>query len=472
VNQGPFLFLSVAAYIALVLGVGLGFRRRLRGFVDFFLAGRDLSAPLVYASLCASWIGATSMLVSTDEAYAHGLSAFWVMGLPAVLTVVIMGAFLAGPIRRLATISLPDLFEARYGRLVRSAASALIIWYMVLLAASQMVALGRFLKIYLGGSYLAGLAIGTAVVLLYSLAGGFFTVVVTDFLHFFLLSAGIIGLFLVLAVRTSPAGLRRSAAAAVRPGYFDFFLDWKRNGLIVLSFVLAWLVSPIAWQRVQAARSVRKARRALWAAGGTFVLAFGLIVLIGMMALPLFGGRASANPLMAEFIASRPGTLLAGLLFVAVLAAILSTMDTAVNAGALSLAQDALARLSPGRGSGRSRGEVFLGRLATVLVCGSAFLVATRFSSILKTIGLASEVMAEGLFVPGMAMLFMRRRVPAAGLLSLTLGGGFALLGFADASGLVRLGLPAWPYSVPYGLGLSLAGFLAGLLFGETKEPA
>jgi SSS family solute:Na+ symporter len=192
-----------------------------------------------------------------------------------------------------------------------------------------------------------------------------------------------------------------------------------------------------------------------------------MIVLIGMLSLPLFGGRTLASPLMAEFIVTQAGGFLAGVLFVAVLAAILSTMDTAINTGALSLAHDVLERIVPPSGGRRA---VTLGRIATGLVGSLAFLVATQFTSILKTIGLASEVMAEGLFVPGVAMVFLKRRLPTAGLLSLAGGGGFALAGFLSQSGLIDLGLPVWPYSVPPGVGLSLAGFLAGWLIDSRRS--
>ncbi|GAG14750.1 unnamed protein product, partial [marine sediment metagenome] len=109
-------------------------------------------------SLSASWFGATSILVSADEAYETGVSSFWIMGVPAVLTVLLLGFFLARPIRRLPIVTLPDLVELRYGRTVRHLASILIIWYMVVLAASQMVAVGNFLKSFLGTPYLMSLA--------------------------------------------------------------------------------------------------------------------------------------------------------------------------------------------------------------------------------------------------------------------------------------------------------------------------
>jgi len=107
---------------------------------------------------------------------------------------------------------------------------------------------------------------------------------------------------------------------------------------------------------------------------------------------------------------------------------------------------------------------VLVSRLSTLFMGAMAFLVATKFQSILKTLGLASEIMAEGLFIPGMAMLFLRKKLPAAGFLSLTLGGGFSLIGFLSELRVLPFHLPSWPYSVPYGVGLSLMGFLAGFV--------
>jgi SSS family solute:Na+ symporter len=99
-----------------------------------------------------------------------------------------------------------------------------------------------------------------------------------------------------------------------------------------------------------------------------------------------------------------------------------------------------------------------------------AFLIATRLQGILKTLGLASEVMAEGMFVPGVAMIFLRKKYPTAGMLSLVLGGGYAILGFLNGISLVHLNWPTWPFSVPYGVALSLLGFVLGFFIDRHKS--
>ncbi len=290
---------------------------------------------------------------------------------------------------------------------------------MAVLAASQMVAIGNFLKLFLGTSYLTGLALGTIVVLVYSVFGGFFSVAVTDALQFFLLVAGIFGIVFFLSDTASLSEISLFASRLGRDNYFNFFFNFKRNFLIVVSFTLAWIISPIAWQRIQAARTGKSARLGLFAASGTFFLLYGMVVFIGMLFLPVFSSQRLEGPLFSEIISSRTGILLGGILFVAILAAVMSTMDTAINTGALSLTRDVYEQIIS---SSRGKEIVLVSRLSTLFVGGLAFIVATKFQSILKTLGLASEIMAEGLFIPGIAMIFLRKKLPMAGFLSLAFG--------------------------------------------------
>ena len=459
----PEFLLALAGYLVVLLGVGLKFSPRLRDLEGFFLASRSLSAPLVFLSLTASWVGATSILVTADEAYRSGVSALWLVGVPATATVLFLACFLAGPIRRLDVQTLPGLVEARFGRTVRHCASFLILWYMIVLASSQMVALGQFLRPFLGVSSAWSMGLGTAVVLIYLLRGGLFSVNATDVLQCALLGVGMAGLFVYLTRMSPPGAVAEIVRQTGRPGYFNFFHDGQKNALIALSFFLAWTISPIAWQRIQAAGSVEKARKGLLAAAASFAVLYGLIVIIGLRSLPLFSGREFSHPVISEIIASKAGIWGGGLLFVVVVAAVLSTMDTAINTGALTLTRDIYCELRPRVGPG-SPAAVRAGRLATLVVAILAFGIATRFQSILQTLGLASEIMAEGLFVPGMAMFILRKKSPLAGGLSLLLGGGFAMLGFLSALKVWPLPLPQWPFSVPYGVALSVLGFAAGYL--------
>ncbi|MFP4083209.1 MAG: sodium:solute symporter [Candidatus Aminicenantes bacterium] len=463
-------FLALFLYFAALVLASIFFSRKMRNIEDFFLASRKLPFILVYSSLVASWFGATSTLVSTDVAFHQGVSSFWVMGVPAVLTVLLLGIFLARPIRRLPMVSLPDLVERRYGRGVRHLASVLIIWYMILLASSQMVAAGRIFESLLGIWYVYGLLLGIAVVLFYSIFGGFFSVALTDGLQFVMLAGGIIGLFLYLSPSSSLKEISMLASHLGKEDYFNFFFDLKKNLLTVLSFTLAWTISPIAWQRIQAARTEKAARKGLFLSSGTFFILYGILVFIGLYSLPLFFSRGWEGPILSGIISSKEDVFLGSFLLVAVVAAVMSTMDTAINTGALSLTRDIYQQLFSSAPQGKA---VLASRISTLIVGASAFLVATQFRSILKTLGLASEIMAEGLFIPGIAMIFLKKRFPLAGFLSLLMGGGFSVVSFLCEVRAFPLDLPAWPYSLPYGVGLGLFGFITGFMvdrYGRGKR--
>lgn len=453
------------AYLGLLLAVGLVFSRRMKNSEDFFLAGRRLSGGLVFVSLTASWFGATSILVSTDEALRTGIGAIWIVGLPAVATVVILAALFAPRLHRMPIMTWSDLVELRYGRTVRHLASGLMVWYMVLMAASQMSALGLFLGSHIDISFSFALAAGTAVVLVYTALGGLRSVVWTDVLQCFLLLAGMSALLITAAGRSSFSKAAALASEAGKTGYFDLFHDFGKNGLMFISFTLAWTISPIALQRIRAARSAAAARRGLAATAAGLLGLYGLVVGIGVLSFPLFPAGTGDRPLTSA-VAELGGFALQGLVFSAVLAAILSTMDTAINAGALVLSRDVIEQFHPRV----KEHPVFRARAATVVIAGAAFLVALKLRSILQTIGLSSEILAEGFFIPGLAMVFLKGRYPSAGLLSVCGGGGFAVLTFLEASEAISLGLPTWPYSLPWGLLINAACFGAGWLIDRRRR--
>ena len=189
--------------------------------------------------------------------------------------------------------------------------------------------------------------------------------------------------------------------------------------------------------------------------------------MIGILSLPLAMPEGQTDTVLSLLIQSHVGKFLGGILFLAIVAAIMSTMDTAINTGALSLTKDIYQQFVPFT---RQKNVVLISRLSTFILGIFAFLIATRLQSILKTLGLASEVMAEGMFVPGVAMIFLRNKYPTAGMLSLTVGSGYAILGFLNGIGLVHLDWPAWPFSVPYGVSLSLLGFIFGFLIDRNKR--
>src|SRR5512141_1889926 len=276
--------LAIAVYAVVLWAAGLGLKRRPGSLDAFFLASRELGAGRVAFSLCASWIGAASLLVSTDEACRDGVSAIWIVGLPAVATLLILTA-LARPIRAVSGLTPSALMRERYGKTAGTLTTVLVVWYMAVLAASQMVAAGPFLGAFLGTGPFLSLLLASGIVMVYSASGGLQAVARTHVLQFALLVAGLAGMVAALVSRTTWSAVRAAAAGSGRTAYLDVFSGADRNVLLALSGVLAWTSSPIAWQRMQAARSEAASRRGTAAAAVLLGLFYAGIVAAGMLFL-------------------------------------------------------------------------------------------------------------------------------------------------------------------------------------------
>lgn len=460
-----FLFLWLA-YLGMLVTLGLFLKKRVSNLDDFFFASRQLGASQIALSLTASWIGATSVLVVTNEASRQGLGSLWLVGVPAWLTVVIMATALARPIKKSHGFALQELLEARYGPMMRRLANVVIFWYLIMLAASQLVALGSFLEICLQKNYFFSLVAGLLAVLIYTSLGGLKSVVTNDLFQSFFLLAGLGLLFFSLLIQVNQRGGLAQLEESSWP-YLGLFSNLKTNGLTALSFTLAWLISPIAWQRIYAARQLEEARKGLWLTSALFALIYPLISFLGILGKPFSSPDNEEKIWLAWLILKGPiASWLKYLLFLAIVAAILSTLDTAINASCLFLSREII-----GPATKKSFPQALhLSRFLNIAVGLLAFLVATQFRNILQTIGLASEIMAEGLFIPVVAMFLLRRPAQLAGLLSLGLGTIFSFLSFLSGAQLIRFSWPTWPVSLPYGLALSLFGYGLGLLIAKFQR--
>ena len=116
-------------YSAGLIAVGLWVARLVRGPGDFFVAGRQLSAPLLFATVLASNIGAGSTVGAAGLAYTDGIATWWWNGAAAIGSIFL--AFWIGPrIWKIAAdhnfYTAGDYLEFRYSPLVRGLLATLI----------------------------------------------------------------------------------------------------------------------------------------------------------------------------------------------------------------------------------------------------------------------------------------------------------------------------------------------------------
>lgn len=443
--------LGLLFYFTVLVIIGVYLSRRNPDFDSYFFGQRKLGGFLIFFTVTASWFGAASTIATINAAYDAGFAAVWLLGVPTILTMLVF-ILINRKVRETRFVSLPVLLEKYYGKAVAAIASFLIFFYMVVLAASQLVAWGKFIGGFTGQGYELTVITGAFVVILYSYLGGYMSVVVTDGVQFGLLGLSLI--YLMIFFKGGPTLFRSED--------FNFWSNGNYNLLMTLSFTLAWVISPIIWQRIGSARSAKASKYGLIMSIAAFSLLYYMVIRVAVHLRGYAEAGTGGGDIFGAIIKNWLPMGGSMLVFLGIAAAIMSTADTALNVGALTLVKDVLQIKKKSK-------SVVYARVAT-FGCGVlAVLIALRFNSIIKTLGLASEIMAEGLFIPGMYMLFFKQKRPMAALLSLILGGGFAMIVFINAYGLA-LPLPQWPYSLPYGLGLSFAGFVTGFLIDKSRN--
>ncbi len=414
----------------------------------FFFGDRPLSAPSFALTVSASWFGAATFLITFDESLKNGLSSLWTMGAPTLITLALF-IMLSPRIRSLGHTSLSHFFNSSYGPAFGAFVTLLVAAYMTLLAASQLSAWGRIAPLFDLDPEKA-IIIGTLCVILYSAFGGFRSVIRTDRLQFFLLSAAAL-MLLSGALFFSP--LKSIAATDL-----DFSKGLPGHLAGTLCFTMAWTISPIIWQRISASRSIGSARLGL----SLSMILFS--VLITCVALAAVFWRPALDPAQPALSSIRVLTPLwmSLIIEIGLAAAIMSTADTALNTGALALQPFGSRRLG-------IWSKLNLHGAGIILLGGLALWIALLHQSVLTLLGLAGELMSSALFVPGIYALIRGPGPGLAAALSMILGGGFAVISFfmQTSANQATHFWPNWPYSSLMGIALSLLGFIVGMAWSK-----
>lgn len=354
-DRAAVILWTLAAYKAALIGLGIWAQRRTKDEKDFYLGGRRLGAVVAAVSAAASSSSAWTILGVSGSAYAWGLSALWLFP-SCVGGFLINWLLLARPLRRAsertgaltATDMIAGFGGGRGERIVRATASAIILGALGLYVSFQFQAAGLAFHRTLGGVSLeACIAIGAAIVLLYTMLGGFWAASLTDTLQ---------GLLMALTAVALPAaalfevggfgGLGRAIAECPQPGYASLFGAWEWPAAIgfvagLFGIALGYPGQPHVVNRLMALAddgpTLRRARRV---AIGWAVVVYAGMLLLGLCGRALIPSIENNEALFIELANTLLHPVAAGLVVAALLSAIMSTADSQLLAAASSATHD------------------------------------------------------------------------------------------------------------------------------------
>jgi len=462
------VLLTLLVYNAVLIGVGLWARERNDSVEDFFLGGRGLGAWVAAISASASSSSAWTLLGVSGAAYAWGLPALWLF--PATVGGFLLNwAWVAPRLRVLArdeqavTLSeviVPEEIGTMRGTLLRIAA-AIVVFCFVFYIASQFEAAGKAFESVFGLSKQTSILLGAAIVLVYTLVGGFWAVSVTDSLQGLLMAAAAI----ILPVM-----------ALIAVGGFGPLVDGLNSigstgsplggGAIVSVFFVLGLMGigvgypgqPHVVNRFMALKDAENLRRGrvialLWAA-----LVYAGMLLLGLCARVMYQELGDAEQVLFVAATTLLPAVFAGIMLAAVLSAIMSTADSQLLVAASAISHD-WRRSAGERGSGSGLART---RITVVAVLIAAVALALLWRADIFSRVLFAWSAAGSAFGPILLIRLSGRSVTAAATLAAMLA-GFTMTVFISF-------MPATPGDaaerlIPFILAFTIAWF------GSTARP-
>ena len=349
-NSSTTVIVTLIVYNLVLLGMGLWARRRTRDQGDFLLGGRRIGAWVTSLSASASTTSAWTLLGISGFAYALGPPGLW-LTLGAVSGYVLNWCWVAPRLNRAAertgALTLTELLMGgndTWARLARRAASIIILVCFTFYVASQFQAAANAFEESLGMSVQSGILLGAAVILAYTLLGGFLAVSLTDSLQgllMLLVSLLLAGTMLFAVIVISGTNNIFSVTGEA------FSLAPPQAGLAGAGFLIGSLCvglgqpgQPHVANRFMAARDQRAVRRGRIIALVWVVLVFAGMALLGLAGRVLYSDIA--NPENLFFVATERllPPVLSGIVIAAVLSAIMSTADSQLLSGAAAVSRD------------------------------------------------------------------------------------------------------------------------------------
>ncbi len=460
--------LMLAGYFLIVLLVAQVFSRKIENLKDFFLAGRSLSVVPVALTFVASWFGAGSTMGSINAFHELGLEGLWPIVLPSVGSCLIITLLIAKRVARHEALSQPEAVESYYGRFGRFLLALMILASTTSFVGSQMVAAGKIFETFFGLELVMATLLCTAVVVLYSMVGGYFAVVVTDMAQFLFFTIGlaILAVFAVMQVAATPEMLTHFAASHP-PEFWDPTQNLSQNLALWLTFVVAWCIAPEMWQRMSSTKSEQVAVQSAGLATMLLMFLFGLVITIGLLSTALVG---QSDAVMVELAMMLPHPVLTILVMVGFIAAVTSSMDSSINVGSLTLTRDLYQGFFRPQASDREL--LWVSRMATVLMVGPAMAIALYFQNIIQVLWIAADIYASTMFFPVIGILFFKNPGRLSGVLAMLFGGSAVIISALVQHGFLHLPIawPGWPYSTLIGVLMSGVGFGLGYWLSRQES--
>jgi SSS family solute:Na+ symporter len=446
---------------------------------DYFLASKSLPWWAIGASLIAANISAEQIIGMSGSGYALGLaiaSYEWM----AAATLLVVGKFFLPIFLRNGIYTMPQFLQERYGNRIRTLMAVFWLGLYVFVNLTSIVWLGSLAVAQVTGmDQMLALTLLGLFALAYQLYGGLKAVALTDIVQVALL---VLGGLMVAGLTLSKIGDGAGVLAgfhklmATHPDHFKMILspdnphykDLPGIGVLLgglwVMHVSYWGFNQYIIQRALAAKDLREAQKGIVFAAGLKIILPIIVVLPGIAALMLAPGLKRSDDAYPAMMSLLPSGVL-GLVFAALVAAIVASLASKINSVATIFTLDFYAKYKP---EASEKQLVRIGRIAAAVSIVIAIVTARP---LIGGFDQGFQYIQEytGFFTPGIVVIFVLglfwKRANESGALAAALGS--FLLSLA-----LKFAWPELPFVNRVGVVFLLAAALAVIVSLATPSGA
>jgi len=385
-------------YLVGMLAIGLVAYKMTNNLSDYILGGRSLGPGVAALSAGASDMSGWLLLGLPGAVFAAGMNQIWIaIGLS-------VGAYLnwqfVAPRLRLYTeqagnaLTLPDFFENRFTddtRLLRVLSAVVILIFFTFYTSSGLVAGAKLFEASFDMSYDSALWIGALVIISYTFLGGFLAVSWTDFVQGILMFLALIIVPIVTVQEVGSWDAVTAAAFEKGPGLVDAFHEMTLLGIVSLAaWGLGYFGQPHILARFMAIKNRRDVPTARLIGMTWMVVGLFGAIFTGFVGIAYFGPEGIEDAEKVFILLSQVlfNPLVAGILLAAILAAVMSTIDSQLLVSSSAITEDFYKQIL--RKEASEKELVWVGRISVLIIALIATLLATdRDSTVLSLVSYA-----------------------------------------------------------------------------------
>lgn len=355
--------LIVLLYFAAVLGIGLYHSRRNRGSDDFISGSRQMPWLAVLGSLVATEVSASTFLATPGVGFSENMN-YLQFGVGSIIARIFIAFVFLGAFYAANFLTIYEFLAKRFGNGTRYTATLFFIVTRLMASAVRLMIAAKGLSLILDVPFEVCLLIFTLVAIVYTGGGGIRGIIWTDVLQAIVFIG--CGLALILYIVNS-VGWSTITEVGAANGRFEIFrfnpdasdaslLDWLNDSkLFFIAIIFGFFSTTAAFgtdqdltQRMLTCKDVGAARRSIIFSGFISIPIAALFLFVGvalfafyqvhvdaslpMTMLPDGSSTVAADKVLPWFIGTQLPDGMRGLLLVGVLAAAMSSLDSAMGA--------------------------------------------------------------------------------------------------------------------------------------------